>query len=423
MDAVAQAPEDADDEQEERPKKETVRFFVVGDIGEPGPWRAAVADAMASLQRSNPGAAFVLTTGDNSYKSAGFTDAAFESLEREMLSKVRLPWFLCLGNHDVTGGGWAWHAKHARPPAGDERRSRHDRDLRCPAPAYTLPAEVTGDFLTIVVVNTNRLSLGMPRPATAPAPEFYASSSRDWWGEQKAALSNVLARADDAGRWGVVVGHHPAEYAAVSEHRIPVVRYFSSTFMRGGLASHAARPRRGLAHVLRRQADWYLCGHQHLMAHMMLRPSRSRPAEETRCHFAIVGNSSKTEQDLGDFDDDSPASAPAGLGSWLASSLGASLGLCAGFPAKMDVTFGKSITGQNGSLLGLIADCTAKMDESIGKSNTGQNRRYAEQWTDTDNVGFAKADVSRSQFKMAFYRVPKGQREAVLAHQVMIERR
>ena len=70
MDAVAQAPEDADDEQEERPEKETVRFFVVGDIGEPGPWRVAVADAMASLQRSDPGAAFVLTTGDNSYKSA-----------------------------------------------------------------------------------------------------------------------------------------------------------------------------------------------------------------------------------------------------------------------------------------------------------------------------------------------------------------
>ena len=89
----------------------------------------------------------------------------------------------------------------------------------------------------------------------------------------------------------------------------------------------------------------------------------------------------------------------------------------------MDVTVGKSITGQNGSLLGLLADCTAKMDESIGKLNTGQNRRYAEQWTDTDNVGFAEADVSRSQFKMAFYRVPKGQREAVLAHQVMIERR
>jgi hypothetical protein len=106
------------------PEDNTVRFFVVGDIGEPGPWCAAVVDAMALLQHSDPGVAFVLTTGDNSYKRAGVTNAAFEMLEREMLSKVRLPWFLCLGNQDVSGGGWAWHAKHARPPAGDERPSR-----------------------------------------------------------------------------------------------------------------------------------------------------------------------------------------------------------------------------------------------------------------------------------------------------------
>jgi hypothetical protein len=39
------------------------------------------------------------------------------------------------------------------------------------------------------------------------------------------------------------------------------------------------------------------------MAHMRLKPSGFRPVEETRCHFTIVGNSSKTEQDLGDFDD------------------------------------------------------------------------------------------------------------------------
>jgi hypothetical protein len=229
-------------------------------------------------------------------------------------------------------------------------------------------------------------------------------------------------------RWGVVVGHHPAEYAAFSEHRIPGIRYFSSTFMRGGLVG--ARSRWGLAHVLRRQADFYICGHQHLMAHMRLRPSKSCLTEETRCHFAIVGNSSNTEQDLGDFDDDSPASATAGLGSRLVSLLGNLLGLLADCTARMDEPIRKSITCQNnswlnsslGSSLGLDVDCTAKMDETIGTLITGQNKRYAEQWTDTDNVGFAVADVSRAQFRMDFYRVPKGQREAVLAHQVVIER-
>jgi len=47
---------------------EEVRFFIVGDIGEPGAWRASVAESMAALQRSGLGATFVITTGDNCYK-------------------------------------------------------------------------------------------------------------------------------------------------------------------------------------------------------------------------------------------------------------------------------------------------------------------------------------------------------------------
>ena len=61
--------------------------------------------------------------------------------------------------------------------------------------------------------------------------------------------------------------------------------------MRGSRASQRARI--GLAHILRCHADVYLCGHQHLAAHMKLRPSRKRVAAECSCDFAIVGNSSK----------------------------------------------------------------------------------------------------------------------------------
>ena len=59
-----------------------VRFFVVGDIGEPGQWRSAVADAMSVMQNDGLGATFVLTTGDNSYKSAGFNDDSFTTLKQ-----------------------------------------------------------------------------------------------------------------------------------------------------------------------------------------------------------------------------------------------------------------------------------------------------------------------------------------------------
>ena len=355
-----------------------VRFFVVGDIGEPGQWRSAVADAMSAMQNDGLGATFVLTTGDNSYKSAGFNDDSYTTLKQEMISKVQLPWFLCLGNHDVTDSGWEWHVKHAQ-----QHDSATDNQCHCPAPAYTLPTEITGDFLTIMVVNTNKLKKGRPRSATAPASEFYTSTSDKWWSEQKDSLSNALSRAEEAGRWRVVVGHHPAEYALHGEHRIPGIRYFSSTYMRGGLVSLNANPRWGLAHILRRQADWYLCGHQHLMAYMRLCPSKSRPVEETHCNFAIIGNSSKTEQDLGDFDDDSPA--PASESSKL--------------ERVADLLFGPSCNGAE------------------------QNKRYAEEWTDTDNVGFAVADVTSTHLRMSYYTVPKGQREAVLAYEVVTERK
>lgn len=125
----------------------------------------SVADAMSAMQNDGLGATFVLTTGDNSYKSAGFNDDSFTTLKQEMISKVQLPWFLCLGNHDVTDSGWEWHVKHAQ-----QHDSATDNQCHCPAPAYTLTNEITGDFLTIMVVNTNKLKKGGPDPPLHPHP-------------------------------------------------------------------------------------------------------------------------------------------------------------------------------------------------------------------------------------------------------------
>ena len=105
-------------------------------------------------------------------------------------------------------------------------------------------------------------------------------------------------------RWKVVVGHHPAEYVYLSrkEHGLWGIRYFSTTFIRGNPKNMMNRG--GLAHILRKQADLYLSGHQHLSAYMKLSDSGGRPKAEQHCLFAIVGNSSKLDQDEGDFDDD-----------------------------------------------------------------------------------------------------------------------
>lgn len=185
---------------------------------------------------------------------------------------------------------------------------------------------------------------------------------------------------------------------SLKEHLLPGVRYFFTTFMRGGWASRKARPRWGLAHILRRQADLYVCGHQHLMAHMQLRPSKSRPSEETHCHFAIVGNSSKTEQDVGDFDDELPASAPGGdwLGwlSWLSGSLG-----------RKDANAAEG--GGHGE-----TPATPALNP----------KRYATEWASMDTIGFALAEVSEARFKLTFFAVPRGQGEAQPVHELVLSR-
>lgn len=146
-----------------------------------------------------------------------------------------------------------------------------------------------------------------PDPASAPAPEFYASSTKNWRNEQKASPERcvIACRQGRTVECGGGTSSGGARGCLLSRalHTRRTVLPQARSCEGGFVSSHSSHPRWGLAHVLRRQADWYICGHQHLMAHMRLKPSGFRPVEETRCHFTIVGNSSKTEQDLGDFDD------------------------------------------------------------------------------------------------------------------------
>lgn len=303
-----------------------VRFFVAGDIGEEGSGRRAVAEAMRRLQETWASnnelqASFVVGTGDQVYHGA--TDAAFDSLERDALDCLPLPWVLCLGNHDANHGwaGWHWHRnRHGSVGASGYR-------WICPAPAFSLDhiEPTLGGPVDLVVINTNKynktMTLAPPDKDAEPGqylnaagelgPAFYRSRNSLWWREQKRCLEEYLGGpcAQDGGRWRIVVGHHPAEYAMQTgwkewaEHSIPIWSYLSTTFMRGGVAARARRW--GLMHILRRNADLYICGHQHLMAHMTLRASRKRCNEDTRCQFMVVGCSSKTEQDEDDFDDGS----------------------------------------------------------------------------------------------------------------------
>ena len=276
-----------------------LKFFIFGDIGHAGECRSIVADAAAQLQKNwkeqnETLAKFVLTTGDNIYGNSD--ESAFYNLQTEMMNKLPLPWFFCLGNHDVKKQKYEWH-RSKDGIRGDSGWSWH-----CPSPAYTVPNDITMNLIDLHVINTNKLTKGVKRAdAPGPAADFYTSTSERWWKEQKLSLEEKLKRNGDINqddsknkRWQVVVGHHPAEYVYLSlkEHGIWGIRYFPTTFMRGNMKHMHKRV--GLAHVLRRNADLYLCGHQHLSAYMKLsNHGNYRPKDEQRCLFAIIGNSSK----------------------------------------------------------------------------------------------------------------------------------
>jgi hypothetical protein len=281
------------------PKEKMERFFVVGDPGQPGPDRVAVAKAMNFLQqewasKGEPVALFVLSTGDNHYPND--TSKAFETLEEEMLDIVPLPWAFVLGNHDVSPELYRWHTRH--------HNQRNGRWI-CPGPAYRLSDHLVLDIfnqIEIYVINTNKFKKIVRSNAIGPAPLFYQSVDSNWWSEQKKNLSHLLSSTSQH-KWRIVAGHHPCEYVPwnFAEHRLPVVRYMAATFMRGS-AIHRVR-RQSLAHVIRRGADLYLSGHQHLMAIMRL-SALGRSHVETRCTFVVVGASSILDQEKEEFSDD-----------------------------------------------------------------------------------------------------------------------
>ncbi len=303
--------ESEEEGEKERPTKEEeeeeafLRFFVVGDPGQPGPDRKAVAIGMAFLQaewerNGEPLALFVISTGDNNY-TAACDEGAYERMEEEMLRVVPLPWLMALGNHDVTPQKALWHfQRHASP----------DGRWICPSPAFragdylkfaSAQSQRCFDLIDLYVINTNKYNAVIRRDSAGPST-FYQSRDPNWWREQKRTLERCLSVPSR--RWKIVVGHHPCEYISWNfcEHSLPVVRFLTTTFMRGSPKSQLSR--RGLAHVIRRGADLYLSGHQHLFAAMRL-SAIGRPVDETRCFFVIVGASSVLDQNHQVLDDSS----------------------------------------------------------------------------------------------------------------------
>ena len=385
-----------------------LRFFIFGDIGHDGPCRSMVANAAVAMQekwktqKDEPLAQFVLTTGDNIYGSAD--DSAFDSLQKEMMDKLPLPWYFCLGNHDVKHEKYEWHRSK------DGIKGKEGWSWHCPAPAYTLPESITMNLIDLHVINTNKLSKVKPTNPPGPAADFYTSNTSRWWREQKESLNDKLQKGNTRNdnkvvenssfnRWQVVVGHHPAEYVYLSmkEHGLWGIRYFPTTFMRGNPKNMIDRE--GLAHMLRKGADLYICGHQHISAYMKLSNyGKHRPKEEQRCLFAIVGNSSKLDQDEGDFDDDFFGGKAYQIEEEIAKKH------IARTESYANEVFTEEVTNSSNNTVPTTGT-RLTVPRRPRTLSIPQNRRYLKEWSQAHTFGFAFAHVTTNCFKITFMEV------------------
>lgn len=295
----------------------SLSFFVVGDIGEAGNPRRAVAQAMAHMLKTRQvEAAFVLATGDNFYecRSEEQFQNSFSVLEAEMLDAVPLPWYFALGNHDIKSEGARLHTEnwHAREKGSGEAQALPSWRFRCPSSTYSVAEdwrEVSGSssvwdpsLLNIFVVNTNKSKGALNFLGLWPGSLKAGTLT---WDEQKCWLRNQLDSSSAA--WNFVVGHHPIEFIPMSyiEHGIPGVKFLTAGFMKGHQVSRIRR--KGLRDVVvQGGTDVYLCGHQHLMAHLVRRGEERRPWRgggpgSGTLEYWIIGSSSKLEQDIDDF--------------------------------------------------------------------------------------------------------------------------
>ena len=97
----------------------SLRFFVIGDWGTNDKHQKLVAKHMYSKSKQFL-PSFVLSTGDQMYNMdkkqreidgidgvASIFDSSFQSKFEDMYSKLKVPWYMTLGNHDCSGNGTA----------------------------------------------------------------------------------------------------------------------------------------------------------------------------------------------------------------------------------------------------------------------------------------------------------------------------
>jgi tartrate-resistant acid phosphatase type 5 len=194
------------------PRTATLRIAVAGDTGK---GTEVLANAIARVHATSPLDA-ILLTGDNFYPcGVESVDDPRWSLMRP-LTKIGVPLFPVLGNHDYCGKA---------VPEAQIRASGTIPHWRFPAPQYALRTPVA-DF---AFINTSPWVRGYDVPLASMIRSTFATSKAPW---------------------RIVVGHHPV----------------ISSGWHGYFPRDEVGRMRALIPMLREtKVDFYICGHDHHM--------------------------------------------------------------------------------------------------------------------------------------------------------------
>ncbi len=187
----------------------SVRFFAIGDQGEVGENKDAVAAAMSGVAEQENGIQFVATLGDNFYYDDAIASTTDEDWEENFFTPYGLdyltaPWYIGLGNHDY-----------------DDNNLDALLAYQDPTGQWSLPS--------------NYYSVTYPSGSSSPLLEFVMLDTEmiddedEGYEEQLAWLQTTLE--ESTARWLVVAGHHPVysygdhgDTSSMIENVLPILK-------------------------------------------------------------------------------------------------------------------------------------------------------------------------------------------------------
>lgn len=218
---------------------EPLRFFVIADWGYPSPELRLVArtmDARARAMRPQ----FILALGDNFYPSgvSSISDKKFKSCWQDLFlchESLKVPWQVCLGNHDYEGN----------PQAQIDFTScdlNPDKLWQCPAENYGFSRDLPGGgTVDLFALDTNSCQESVR--------DNYPLADMNL--HKHVGLLQKTLEASGA-TWKIVFGHHPVHNRGVRDFgegkRIRDEYGLERALVSGG-------------------AQAYFCGHEHVFQH------------------------------------------------------------------------------------------------------------------------------------------------------------